>query len=80
MTTEEVLDHVYRVQNLVALYGYEIRHWDHAGSVYLTPNNGNLGQANGGVQFTPDFIGKVSWDLETWIDRLKTNKPAHGVR
>lgn len=72
MTTADLLDHVYRVQNLAGLYGYEIRHWDHAGSVYLM-KAGDLGPP-------PDFIGKVDWTLETWIERLKTNRTARGVR
>jgi hypothetical protein len=69
-TTADVVDRTYAIMNLVGLYGYEIRLWDHAGSVYLKRNDGQL----------PDFIGKVTWDVETWIKRLNEDKPARGVR
>lgn len=72
MTAEEHIDHVHAVMNLAGLYGYEIRHWDHAGSVYLM-KTGELGPP-------PDWIGKVAWSLDTWIQRLKDNQPARGVR
>jgi glyoxylase-like metal-dependent hydrolase (beta-lactamase superfamily II) len=68
MTAQEHIDHVYAVMNLAALYGYQVRHWDHAGSVYLMRDG------------DPDWIGKVHWDLDTWIKNLKEDKPARGVR
>lgn len=74
MTAEEHIDHVHAVMNLAGLYGYEIRHWDHAGHVYL------MKPLEPAVVQPPDWIGRVSWSLDTWIQRLKDNQPARGVR